>query len=158
MSYKKKIILLASVLFISSFYIKDKTYAESSYEIVDDNSFATSDNGCIYIGKEDYLNSIDSISDDDILILDQRDQINPSIKIYSSYKITNSKERNKIIAIIEEYEKKNPSNWNRSTKTMRLEWLVHNILYYFDYETNRTKDVDFENDEEELYKKLLLFK
>ena len=80
------------------------------------------------------------------------------MKILSSYKINDSNIRNEILEIIAEYEKTYPSSWNRSINSMRVEWFVHNFLYYLNYEKNRTRDVDFNNSEQEIYSKKLIKK
>ena len=41
---------------------------------------------------------------------------------------------------------------------MKIEWLLHNYFYKKNYEIERTKDVDFQNNEDENIKRLLLFK
>jgi len=39
---------------------------------------------------------------------------------------------------------------------MLIEWEVHNVLYNVHYQINRTKDVDFNNADEEVYRTLKL--
>ena len=57
-----------------------------------------------------------------------------------------------IIDIILEYDKNNPiNNYNRSKDSLSLEWITHNFLYYLFIERDRTTDVDFENNEEDIY-------
>ena len=34
---------------------------------------------------------------------------------------------------------------------MKYEWFVHNLFYYFNYQINRTMDVDFNNNDEGIY-------
>ena len=128
-----------------------------NYEIVmQDDCFAQYSIGKVYIGSVKFISNLDNISLNDILIVDNRKNDDPSIKILSSYKITDANIRNEILEIIAEYEKENPSSWNRSINSMKVEWLVHNILYYLNYEKNRTQDVDFNNSEQEIYSKKLI--
>lgn len=127
------------------------------YEIViNDNYFANYSNGKVYIGSKEYIDTLTDISASDVLIVDGRNSDDPYMKILSSYKINDSNIRNEILEIINEYEKMHPSSWNRSINSMRVEWFVHNFLYYFNYETERTKDVDFNNSEQEMYSKKLI--
>ena len=41
---------------------------------------------------------------------------------------------------------------------MRLEWLMHNLSFLFNYQQHRTEDVDLNNADEELYDNKLLQK
>ena len=39
---------------------------------------------------------------------------------------------------------------------MRVEWFVHNFLHFFQYQIDRTVDVDLNNDDEEKYQNDLI--
>ena len=41
---------------------------------------------------------------------------------------------------------------------MRVEWIMHNISYFFDYERHRTTDVDLDNNDEKVYNNTILRK
>lgn len=100
----------------------------------------------IYISNK-YIN----VDNKSILIID--DRMHNDIQIINSYKINNKETQEKIIDIILDYNKKYPYNgWIRSKKSMYCEWLIHNIYYTFNYKRNRTKSVDFEKNEEFIYK------
>lgn len=114
-----------------------------------DDAYAVIPNGKIYIGNENYINYLDS-NENNILIVDERDE-KKNIKIISSYKIMDRQTQNNVLAVISEYEKNNPSVWDRTTDSMLIEWRVHNVLYHINFKTSSTKDVDFENNEEILY-------
>ncbi len=114
--------------------------------------------GNIYIGTKEYLDTLNDINDDGILILDERDGSNPNIKIYNSYKITSPKRMSEVIDVILDYEKKDPSQWNRTKKTLIWEWIAHNILRNLEYQTHRTTDVDFDNKDENTYSLRLIKK
>ena len=43
--------------------------------------------GTIYIGDEEYLNSIDSLKKNDLLVLDSRSDTDPDLKVIDAYKI-----------------------------------------------------------------------
>ena len=119
------------------------------------NGYIEYSKGRIFIGNKKYLSSLDDIKEGDVLILDQRNAKAPNIKIYNSYLINDILTINEILNIIYEYEKINPSNWDRSIESMRNEWVIHNLLYYSNKEINRTKDVDLNNIDEEKYKNII---
>ena len=101
-----------------------------NYEIVDKkNYYANYSNGRVYIGKRKYIEKLKDVNDNDILILDRRDEDDPNMQILSSYRIIDANIQNEILEIINEYEKEYPSSWNRSTNSMQVEWFIHNVLY-----------------------------
>lgn len=156
--YKKNILYLSTILFFITYYLKNDYNYNASYEIVDDTFFATYSNGLVYIGNEKYLDSIEC-NENDILICDSRDKLeDPDMVIYNSFNITDKNIRNEILEIVCEYEKNYPSNWNRSIESMRVEWFMHNIGYFFNYKRDRTTDVDLNNNDEEKYNKKILRK
>lgn len=114
--------------------------------------------GYVYIitDKED----IDKLSleDKDVVILDDRSAPDPNVRVFSSYKITDKLARNDIIEILDEYERMFPSDWDRTVESMRLEWYVHNLLYDLYYQRDRTENVDFNNEDEDDYRKHVLNK
>ena len=147
----------AITIFIGMFNYRHRY--EPEYEILKetDDAFASYRDGYVYIGREEFINSVKH-EENDVLVVDERDSIDSNIKILDSYRITDKNAREDIINIIEEYEKNDPSIWSRSIETMKLEWFVDNVLYNLNYELTRTKDVDFENSEEESYKRFILSK
>lgn len=131
--------------------------ATPNYEIINDGAyFANYSNGKVYIGSKDYIKGLTNVDDDDILIIDGRNGNDPNMQILSSYRIVDVNSYNEILGIIEEYEKEYPSSWKRSISSMRIEWFVHNVLYYLNYKTERTKNVDFNNKDEKVYKKRIM--
>ena len=157
-NFKIKNLVIASTISLASIVLfKYEHKYTPEYEIINEDNlaYARYRNGLVYIGDKSFLNSL-TVNENDILILDNRSDSELDVKIYSSYLIKDKDIRNDIINIIYEYEKENPSNWNRSIESMRVEWFVHNFLHTFNYETDRTKDVDFHNDEEDLYDNYIL--
>ena len=65
-------------------------------------------------------------------------------------------ERNEILTVLKEYDSMYNTEWDRSIESMRVEWTVHNMLYDLHYESARTKHVDLDNSEEELYSNPIL--
>ncbi len=155
-------VLVATAFSIFSVSILKSDYVyQPQYEIldeVDNDAFASYKNGLIYIGDSSFINSLDHVNENDILVVDNRNTDKSSIQVVSSYEITDKDIRNDIICVIDEYLKLYPSDFDRSIESMRLEWLVHNILYGVNYEVDRTRDVDFETNEEDLYSNYVLTK
>ena len=159
---KFKTVLVATAFSIFSVSMLKSDYVyQPQYEIlteVDNDAFASYQNGLIYIGDSSFINSLDHVNENDIIVMDNRNTDKSSIQVVSSYEITDKDVRNDIICVIDEYLKLYPSDFNRSIESMRLEWLVHNILYGVNYEVDRTRDVDFETSEEDLYSNYVLTK
>lgn len=107
--------------------------------------------GTVYIGSKEYLQSINNVGINDILVLDARDEKDPDMKVYSSYLINDFNIQEEILKILIEYEEENPSLWNRSIESMQREWCAHNLMALFSYKKESTMDVDFNNADEEKY-------
>ena len=155
--FKKNMIILvlSSVSLITIFHKKQDIIPY--YLITEEGcAFGNYSNGSVYIGDIQYVESLENLdSDNDVLVVDLREAEDPNMKIINSYVVDDQKQMKEVIAILCEYEKMYPSNWDRSKYTMYREWIVHNICHSFNYETNRTTDVDFNNADESLYKKLI---
>lgn len=127
----------------------------ANYEIISDEenaAFAKYRNGFIYIGDEQTIREISQYANEfDILVIDERSTVDPNMIIIDSYRIKNKQDKCDIISCLLEYEKMYPSAWDRSFETMCLEWDIHNILYTIEYEQDRTKSVDLNNDDEYTY-------
>ena len=155
--YKKNLLYLSTIIFLITYYLKDHDY-NPSIKICDDTFFATYSDGLVYIGDEEFLNNI-KCDENDVLICDNRKNLDdPNMIIYNSCCITDKDKRNEILEIVCEYEKCYPSSWNRSIESMRLEWFMHNVGYFFNYKRARTTDVDLNNNDEEKYDKKVLRK
>ena len=153
----KNLVIASTISLLSICWFSYEHKYHPKFEIINDESQAYGKyrNGLVYIGDQEYLDSLSNINDNDVLVLDER--VNDfDIKIYDSYLIKDKEERNDILNIISIYENSDPSIWDRSIESMRLEWFVHNFFYTFNYEVDRTKDVDFHNDEEDTYKSYIL--
>ena len=57
---------------------------------------------------------------------------------------------------MELYEQECPSEWQRSIESMRREWQVHNLFYSFSFKTKNTGDVDLNNEDEDIYNRVLV--
>ncbi len=130
---------------------------ELKYEILDNHeAYASYSGGLIYIGK--YKHHPYLLDDGDIFILDSRWDNNPDMKIINSYKVLDSNERSEILSVLCEYEKENPSKWDRSLGSMELEWTLHNLGYYFNIKRDSSTDVDLDNSDEDIYQNKVLQK
>lgn len=154
--FKKNILIFVlSSIALTSSYQKEEIMP---YYVVtlNEDAFGDYSNGSVYIGNEKYLESLKGLDEDnDVLVLDGRDSDDPYMRILNSYVVDDEKQMKEIIALLCEYEKMYPSSWERMEDTLYREWVVHNICYFIHYETNRTTDVDFNNADESLYKKLV---
>lgn len=161
MDKKKRIIAistLSALLAFTLYYVHEYEYTPR-YSLYAEDSlpYGKYSKGDVYIGDEEYIESIkDNINEDDILIIMGYQDGEPNATILSSYEITSKGERDEILRILKHYEIENPSEWNRSLESMRLEWTVHNILYNLGYKRDRTKDCDLDNPEEKIYSNKIL--
>lgn len=147
--YNKRLIFISVLILLLSSYLSKHKY-KSKYEILDDKAFASYSNGLIYIGDKEFLESIE-VNDGDVLILDERDLEDPNMSIYNSCDISDKDIRNEILEVICCYEEMYPSRWDRTIESMRLEWLCHNISYFFNYKVDHSSDVDLNNGDEGIY-------
>ena len=108
--------------------------------------------GTIYIGDEEYLETITNLNANDVKVLDRREDPDPNLKIYDSYKIKNDEIREEIIDALLLYEEEFDTDWDRSKTSLEREWTIHNYCYDYGYETKRTKDVDLNNEDEITYR------
>lgn len=152
---KKKILLLALIL--SGYFGYNYQY-RSDYEILpnENEAYALCDDMAIYIGNQKYLENIKNNNENAILVLDERFTDDPNMVIYNSCSIKDKDIRNNILEVLCEYEEENPSSWDRSIESMRMEWFMHNLGYYFNYRVDHTADVDLNNDDENKYDKKVL--
>lgn len=148
----KKILFIVILILGGMFLYKSKVYAPilNNYISKEDKEYTFEGN--IYIGNEEYLNNLKNVGENDILILDQRYLKNPNVRIYDSYKIDDFYIIDYVLNYLLEYEKNNPSNWDRTIKSMRNEWYLHNLAYKFNYDKKRTKHLDLDNNDEEKYR------
>ncbi len=156
MRNKKKTLLLMGLclLLISCRSVKNVDEEENVYPSISDLNGASSGYslGNIYIGSKGYLLSLKNLSDNDILVEDQRTNRNPNMRIYDSYAINDATIRKEILEAICKYEEDDPSEWERSIDSMENEWYLHNVAYYFSLQKKRAKDVDLDNDAEYKFK------
>ena len=130
-------------------YNKDYIYELTPYAKLDDKD--------IYIVGKDYAEENVNDNTSNIYIIDDRFDKDPDISICNSYKYKSIEDIDTILNMLLEYEKNNPTEWNRSFKSMKDEWLMHNFCYYMHLQKDRTKQVDFNNGDEEIYLDFLKF-
>ena len=148
---KRSLLALSMAILLVSYGSYEHVY-HPNYEILDekDLAFARYSRGKIYIGDKCFLEGI-CPNEGDILVLDDRFDDNPDMKIYSSSDISDKEIRNEILEVLCRYEECYPSPWDRTIESMRLEWFWHNMSYDFNHQTNRTKDVDLDNNDQDIY-------
>ena len=154
--WQKTLIGLGIFIALCSYNL-DNSYDTSAVEIVNEDYYATYSGGAVYIGDRCFLDGIDC-NEGDILVEDLRYNDDPDMKVINSIDIKDKNKRNEILEILCSYEEDNPSTWNRSIESMRLEWLMHNISYDYGLEKRRTKDVDLDNEDEDEYDNKVLSK
>ena len=154
--FKKKLITVGVAVAILSAYTITIPNYETNYELLDNSpAFAKCNCGTVYIGNKNFLKSIPKDSNV-ILVEDKRRTKEPDMIIYDSCRICSKEDRNEILEILQEYERQDPSDWDRTIDSMRLEWLMHNISYDLNIDHNRTTDVDLDNEDEEKYSSKIL--
>lgn len=78
-----------------------------------------------------------------------------NVCIFKSHKITSRKDMKSAIKMIRTYaEKECGITYKRSESEWLVEWRAHNLLYSFDYQPERTKNVDLNEDESKTRKSL----
>lgn len=143
---------MVSLLFIlnsSSVRKKDRNYVLSNIKV--EKGKIEYRYGTIYIGDKEYLNQIELLNNNDVLVLDRRDDKDPNLKIFNSYRFDDYLIRDEIISCLLYYEELFPTKWNRSKNSLKREWLVHNMMHYIGYSRDRTTDVDLNNSDEKKY-------
>lgn len=154
---KKILIFLLSALLISPKLVSCHEYKPDFSIVSEGDAYGKYRNGYVFIGNKAFLESIkDMVSENDILVLDDRDSDDPDMMIYNSYRIQSAEEREDILRILTMYEEEYPSEWERSLESMKNEWAVHNLFYSLNMKTSHTTDVDLNNNDEELFSKKVL--
>lgn len=149
--YIKNLVIFSSLVTLL-FVITGSSIKRKKKDIKIDNNKIEYNSGTIYIGDEEYLNTIKDLGINDVLVLDKRFDKDPNIKIIDSYKITNPEIREEIIDSLLLYEKMDDTPWERSRVSLIREWYAHNLLYDVSVEKHRTKDVDLNNNDEKTYR------
>ena len=154
----KRNILIFALSSITLTALLHRREEKDPYYVVtlEEEAFGDYSNGSVYIGDKEYLESLEGLDrNNDVLVLDERDSEDPCMKIINSYVVDDEEQMKGIIALLCEYEELYPSDWERTEDSLYREWLVHNICHNFHYQLNRTTDVDLNNADESLYKKLV---
>lgn len=155
-SILKKGLLILGLAFLlhNSLCETEDITSEVSINIESDDFayFAEYSLGRVYICQnEDKYFYQQLLRENDILVVDKRSGEDPDMCIYNSCMISDTKTIREVLLILKEYERRYPSEWNRTLSSMYNEWLIHNICYKFNYRTLSTKHVDLDNEDEEFY-------
>ena len=121
--------------------------------------FAHLEIGDVYIGKKEEIRKLDKKTRrENIIVIDERHLEDPNMRVQDSHKITNVEDIASVVEVIQEYNDKYPSNWERTSLSLINEWEVHNICSDLSIMPSHTDDVDLNNDDEYLYNSKLLYK
>ena len=95
---KKKLLCLTATCLVLIGYTSKKKY-NPNYIIIDnpDGPFASYSDGFVYIGNKEYLLNLTNITENDVLILDDREALDPNLEIYNSYLITDKEKEMKYL-------------------------------------------------------------
>lgn len=143
----KKIIIYPLTLFIIT---SGQSFASQIYKIGETSK------GNIYWGNREYNSSYFSANDTEIntYILDKRrGNSNPEVVLYNSHNL-DIFDIMEICKLICEIEKIDPTDFDRDYESLVLEWIFHHTAYQFGYKINHSKDVNFDNNDKELYEEL----
>ena len=155
LSKRKKAFLILStcIIFLTSPKVRAKESISINYneDYQSTLEFASYGNTRVFIGKSELIDKIRDDNTNDIYIKDQRNLTDSNMSICNSYEIRDKDEMNTILDIILEYERRYPSDWNRTKKSMLNEWIAHNICYDLNLQRRRTMEVDLDNNDEEKY-------
>ncbi len=159
----KKLIFLLTTYFTILLTVKAGTNNTGKNELYPYNTtpteticpYTTYGNRNIYIADEETIKRI-IVESNDIYIIDERDEKDPNMCICNSHLIKSTQEIEDIIDILLQYEKENPSDWERTRDSLINEWIMHNLGFDFGIKRLRTRNVDLNNADEENYDDLIL--
>ena len=149
-------LLITFLLITSLACTRKEVKCQKNYVLADTKDKYSYCIGRVFIGSQEELDKLEDVTEKDILVLDDRKAKDPDMKIYDSGKVQLVSDMDEILQILLDYEKDHPTGWKRTLESMRNEWLYHNLSFYLNYKTNRTKDVDLNNADEETYKHLTI--
>ena len=155
---KKKIFVLLYAYFVILLFPKiNNSHKKTEYNNEYNNEsycYATYNGKNIYIANELIIDSLDK-NNNDIYIIDSRNDSDPNIAINNSYRINNIYDIKRIIKILEQYENDYPSDWNRTYNSMVNEWIIHNIGYQLGINRDSSRTVDLNNKDEDDYNNII---
>ena len=101
------------------------------------------------VGLEDKAGA-ENIPQEDILAIDDRNPSNPSFQVLNSYLVRNGARREEILSALIRYDREHPSavRWNRTLRSLKKEWLAHNIAYDLHFFRSSARHVDLDNRDE----------
>jgi len=83
----------------------------------------------------------------EIAVYDDRFTENPSFRIFDSYRIRRNGVKREVIRAMIAYNEANPTEpaWQRTERSLLLEWLEHNFAYRVGFLRSRACSVDLDN-------------
>lgn len=155
MNRQKKALLLLWTYIIVIMTPKFKTSKNKENIIYNNNYIDEETSYATYKNKDIYIISVETakelVKDDNIYLIDDRLSEDPDMSVCNSYNFKSLKDINTILTLLIDYENSDPTDWNRSYKSMKNEWLIHNICYFLNIQKSRTEQVDFDNSDEKTY-------
>ena len=118
-------------------------------------AYSTYSKGNIYIADKDTILDV-LVESDDIYIIDDRNSPNPNMVVVNSYKIRSKEDIDRLIDTILQYEEENPSDWERTRASLYNELKLHNAGFDVGFQRIRTRNVDFDNEDEDKFNTPLL--
>ncbi len=115
---------------------------------VDDNGGDEIITGTMYVVLPEVDLKVQSSGENSYFAVDRRTSADPEIVVYDSWRADSDALIRKLCGILLEHEAAHPSQWNRTLDSMAEEWEMHNAAYQIDYKTDRAKDVNLNNADE----------
>lgn len=114
--------------------------------------------GNVFIGTESEIKKLMSQGVEGIFVIDERNSKDPNVQIIDSYSIKDRRIMYDVLSIIKQYDDEHPSKWSRTINSMINEWVIHNVCYATDFYICNSKDVDLNNEDEEVFKGFNVYK
>ena len=83
----------------------------------------------------------------EIAVYDDRFTLNPSFRIFDSYRIRKNSVKREVLCAMIAYNEEHPSDpaWRRTKNSLVLEWMEHNFAYRVGFLRSRAESVDLDN-------------
>ena len=114
--------------------------------------------GNVFIGTKREMKKLIDQGVEGIFVVDERNDKDPNVKIIDSYNIKDKRTMYDVLTIIKHYDDEHPSKWSRTINSMINEWLMHNFCYDRDFYICNSKDVDLNNEDEDVFKGFNVYK
>ena len=134
---------------------KNEKYPYNTNPTYSIEPYTTYSGGNIYIADKDTIMNV-LVESNDIYVIDERNGTNPNMVVVNSYKIRSLKQIEELIDTLLQYEEENPSDWDRTKSSLYNEILLHNLGFDLGIEKIRTRNVDFDNNDQDKFESPIL--